>query len=84
MEKIPFNEVSKALAQRGVSAKCPMCGRSELKALREEELQLLSLNHPKDGNIDASDVTMLPCATAMCLHCGFVAQFALPTLLKTV
>lgn len=82
MEKISFNEVSNALVRKGVTSKCPMCGHHELKGLREEEFQLLSFNHPENGSIDTSGITMLPCATVTCLHCGYVAQFALLNLLK--
>lgn len=80
MEKIPFDEVKNALIRKGVSTKCPMCGKFELMGIREEEFQLLSLNHPKNGSIDASNVTMLPCATVTCLHCGYVARFVLADL----
>ena len=82
MEKINHNEVATSLQKKGITQKCPMCGKMELKGLREEEFQLLSLNHPKDGGIDVSNTTMLPCATVTCLHCGFVARFVLPDLLK--
>lgn len=84
MENIPFNEVASALERKGVSTKCPMCGQMTLKGLRNEEFQLASFNHPQNGIIDASNITLLPCATVTCLHCGFVAQFVLPVLLKRV
>jgi len=82
MVKIPSNEVAAALERKGVSSKCPMCGKSELKGLREEEFQLISMNHPNNGSIDGTAVTMLPCATVTCLHCGYVARFVLADLLK--
>lgn len=82
MEKIPFDSVKDALQRKGVPHVCPMCGKPELKGLRKEEFQLISMNHPKDGSIDPSETTMLPCATVICLNCGHVAQFALEWLLK--
>lgn len=82
MEKISFNEVVNALSRKGITSRCPMCGHFELKGLREEEYQLLSFSHPDNGNIDVSNITMLPCATVVCLHCGYAAQFVLPALLK--
>ncbi len=74
--------VAKALQRKGVSQKCPMYGKSELKGLREEEFQLPSFPHPQNGVIDASNLTILPCASVVCLNCGFVAQFSLQELLK--
>lgn len=82
MEKIQFSIVADALKRKGVSDKCPMCGKNELKGLREEEFQLLSMNHPNGGNIDATSVTMLPTATVTCLNCGYVARFVLADLLR--
>lgn len=82
MEKISYNEVASALERKGISTKCPMCGKPELKGLREEEFQLISMNHPSNGFIDTSNVTILPCATVTCLHCGYAARFVLADLLS--
>lgn len=82
MEKINMPLVANALQKKGASQVCPICGKPELKGLREEEFQLPSFNHPKNGTIDASNLTLLPCAAVVCLNCGYVAQFSLRELLK--
>ena len=80
METINHSEAVKLLSSKGISTKCPMCGKEEFKGIREEEFQLVSFSHPQNGVIDVRETTILPCITVNCLHCGFLAQFSLADL----
>lgn len=81
MELKNHEEISKAISSK-VSKTCPMCGHYGF-TLDGMEFHHTSfpLNDPNFMRGDFSGVASVPCVSAICDNCGFVASFSLQVLL---
>jgi hypothetical protein len=72
-------KVTEALAKKGVSNKCPMCGSSEFKIHRDFTSPRL-VQDVNEASKAFGEHRAIPCAVLSCKNCGFLAQFRLKTL----
>lgn len=82
MELKHHDEIMRAISSK-VTSKCPMCGCSkfELDGLEYHHTSF-PLNDPAFLKGDFSKVKSIPCVSAICKNCGFIASFSLPTIIK--
>jgi hypothetical protein len=72
-------KVTKALAQKGVSKKCPMCSSNEFKIHRDCTAPRL-VRDVNEASLAIGEHRAIPSAILSCRNCGFLAQFRLKTL----
>ena len=72
-------KVTEALAEKGVSKKCPMCSSSEFKIHRDFTSPRV-VRDVNEASLALGKHRAIPCAVLSCRNCGFLAQFRLKTL----
>lgn len=81
MEIKDFSKVIPAFSKKVGNRPCPMCGHLSGFTVEPTEFQNISFQRTSNGLHFTGEHRYIPCVSAVCKHCGYVANFSVSILL---
>lgn len=81
MEIKDHKKVMSAIIKKVGNKPCPMCGKLAGFNIEPTEFQNISFLRTTEGLQIHREHKFIPCASAVCNHCGYIMNFALQILL---
>lgn len=81
MEIKDFSKVMPAIIKKVGNRPCPMCGNLSGFNVEPTEFQNTSFQRNVNELQFTGEYRYIPCVSAICKHCGYIANFYIPILL---